>query len=313
MNLKPTHRFILSLVLVVGTLLLLDQIAGKLLSTYYFSAFRGEIYRVNRGINHTQADILVIGASRAKYHIIPEIITNATHKSCYNIGRDNGTIYSEFGILKCVLKRYHPKLIILEISPEDLCHYQYEMDEIAQLLPYYNHNPELRPILLLRGPFERFKLLSKTYPFNSTLYQIIAANHSGSKSTSNQNGFVPLPALISMNADEIPQQRIYPTSGINAQKVAFLDSVITIAKRDHVPLLFMQSPFLLPKQSSTEYSMLSLIAKKNAIPFWDYSNDTMFINKPEFFFDQIHLNERGARLFTSKVARQLREGQIVNW
>jgi lysophospholipase L1-like esterase len=46
------------------------------------------------------------------------------------------------------------------------------------------------------------------------------------------------------------------------------------------------------------------------IPFFDYSNDSLCLNK-ELFYNTTHLNKKGADLFSKKLASDLRTGDIL--
>jgi hypothetical protein len=42
------------------------------------------------------------------------------------------------------------------------------------------------------------------------------------------------------------------------------------------------------------------------VPFLDYSFDTAFI-KPEYFYDNVHLNDLGAHIFSAKLASDIKK------
>ena len=47
-----------------------------------------------------------------------------------------------------------------------------------------------------------------------------------------------------------------------------------------------------------------LVAENEAISFLDYSKDSISFNK-DYFYDSFHLNEKGANLFSNKLAMDL--------
>jgi len=47
------------------------------------------------------------------------------------------------------------------------------------------------------------------------------------------------------------------------------------------------------------------IMNDNNISFWDYSNDTSFFNKYYLFSDRLHLNNKGAELYSNIIADRL--------
>ena len=48
----------------------------------------------------------------------------------------------------------------------------------------------------------------------------------------------------------------------------------------------------------------SILAKYD-VPFWDYSSDTTYL-KREYFYDNPHLNDKGAKLFSTEIASRIK-------
>ena len=61
-------------------------------------------------------------------------------------------------MLKGVLKRYSPKIIILDIVNKEFQKNADSYEKISPLLPYYNSHPEIRSIVQLRSRYEKHKL-----------------------------------------------------------------------------------------------------------------------------------------------------------
>ena len=47
------------------------------------------------------------------------------------------------------------------------------------------------------------------------------------------------------------------------------------------------------------------IVKKYNVPYLDYSFDTAFFKK-DYFYDNVHLNDRGAKAFSKRVAEDIK-------
>ena len=54
------------------------------------------------------------------------------------------------------------------------------------------------------------------------------------------------------------------------------------------------------------YDVLKDLAKEQGIPFFDYHTQGLFLNHPEYFKDNGHLWDKGARLYTSIFAHDLK-------
>ena len=155
---------------------LLDFSIGHILRYFYFKQECGRQYRATYAIEKTTADVLIFGSSRAYHHYVPPIIENKLKESCYNTGSPGQYLLYNYATLKAILKRYTPKLIILDVTAGDLKAGKESYERLSSLLPYYEKHEEIRPIVELKSPFEKFKLLSSIYAFNSSFLMIAGGN-----------------------------------------------------------------------------------------------------------------------------------------
>src|ERR1022692_3882494 len=187
--------FMVKLILFLVILFALDSVIGGMLKHFYFRQESGFLYRTTYALDSTKAEILIFGSSTANHHYRPVTFERRLNMSCYNTGRDGNTIFYNYAVLKSVLKRYTPKMAILDFNDRDFMKDQDSYDRMASLLPYYDNNPELRSLIFLKSPFEKYKLISKIYPYNSLLFSIGIGNTKFNKSreiATDENGFVPL-------------------------------------------------------------------------------------------------------------------------
>jgi hypothetical protein len=298
---------ILGFVLII---LLIDQIGGFALRQLQKSA-------TNRDLNYTLAvcksDILIFGNSRAQHHYDAKLISDSLKMSCYNAGIDGGhSILLSYALIKVVTNRYIPKVIIVEIAPGSFNYDPIEYDKLAILLPYYSIYPELKPLIRLRSPYERMKLLSQIYPYNSNVFSLISSNlkkHYISEEEDNR-GYVPIKNRVMNLYSEIKVEHNI-TSPADSNKLTALGSIINICKEKSIKLYLVSSPYFHfenEKQSNTSYSAkhaLDIIHKGN-VTYFDFSNDSTFIGKSRYFADINHLNDIGATLFTQSLIRKIK-------
>ena len=64
------------------------------------------------------------------------------------------------------------------------------------------------------------------------------------------------------------------------------------------------------KVDPTHYDVLKYLAKRNQIQFLDYHTVGLFHDHPEYFRDSAHLWDKGARIYSSRFASDLK--QIIN-
>ena len=175
--------FLYKLIRLIIILFTLDFSIGHFCKHLYFSQKSGLNYRTTYALEKTNEDMLIFGSSRANHHYNPQIFTGVTGLSCYNVGRDGQSIFYHHAVQKATLTRYKPKIIILDVVFTDFESAQSEesLDRLAALLPYYKTHKEIQNIVNQRSKFEKFKLWSKIYPYNSLILTILKYNFIATK------------------------------------------------------------------------------------------------------------------------------------
>lgn len=292
--------FIMKLLAFLAFVYLIDFSLGSMLKKYYFKQDSGYDYLTTYSIEKTTADILVFGSSRAVNIYNTSIIERKTGLTCYNVGRYGEHLFYHYGVLKAVTSRYKPKMIVLSFDAGNFGIDQEDYDRISVFLPYYNHHKELEPLISLKGPYERLKLISHIYPFNSLLLPIITGNSSkGKEKYANNKGFIALHktfsgSLKTYNYEEYIQ--------LDTQKINYFKSFISECKETGIPLFIVCPPYQI-KQIGIDPSISAAIkiANENNVNFFDYSTDSFYRSKPQLFADYRHLNNNGVEIFTNKV------------
>ena len=135
-------KLIFNTVLVALVVFILDFVIGRTLRHFYFKEIAGIHYRSTYSMEQAEADILIFGASRANRHYATKVFEDSLKMTYYNTGRDANGIFYQTAVLKSVLKRYSPKIIILDYSG-DFTTKRREYDNLSSLLPYYRTHKEL--------------------------------------------------------------------------------------------------------------------------------------------------------------------------
>lgn len=292
--------FLFKLVVLLMVILLVDRLIGNTLHCFYFKINHEENFRTTYVLEQTKADVLIFGSSRANHHYNVSIIKQRLNLSCFNAGRDGNFIFYHYALLKGILKRYTPKIVILDLTCEDIYREPESYDRISCLLPYHKTHPELREITGMKSRFEKIKLLSRIYPFNSYLIQIITGNldiHDKQKNELIMLGFKPLNKKCND-----PLQVLGDSFVTDSNKIRILDSFIQECKKSNIKLVVFSSPYYMQYPSRRQYIMkIKEMTEKYDVPFWDYSQDKSFLNHREWFADMYHLNATGADKYTDLV------------
>lgn len=296
--------YLYRVVITLAVLFICDRGIGYMMKYLYFNQQSGDGYLVTYAIDSTDADVLILGSSRAKHSYDPAIFEDNTKLSCFNAGKD-GTehILFNYGQFKAVTSRYNPEIVIMDIRPEDLAYSAREYDMLSPLLPYYKTHSEIRELLLERGPFEKLKHISAIYPFNSLGFQVVMGNlEMNKKKKVHYNGYVPFrEANVRGQIDTLP---IHNTT-LDKYKVGLLENMIHICSEKKIRLILVYSPTWHIVTDDPYDSVLAELCNENQIDYLNLSNHADFLTNPGYFYDRTHLNDKGAKIFTSMLISKI--------
>jgi hypothetical protein len=302
--------FVLNAVLFFGIVLLMDMSAGGLLKKYYFKQQSGQQFQTTYSMDNSNAALMVMGSSRANHHYTAAAFENELGMSYYNAGRDGNHIFYHYAVLQSVLKRYTPKIIVLDYYIKDIQKDEESYDRLSSLLPYYASHPEIQEVVALKSDFEKLKLASYTYPFNSSLFTILKGNKTPLTKQELQNkGYQPIHKVWNKPlATE-------PNSGqelADSNKLKYLNLFIEACNKAGVKLYLVYSPVFF-KYSNEPAAMETArqLAAKHKIKFFDFSTDQTYTQNASLFADRSHLNDEGATVFSQKLATLIKQ-DIIN-
>jgi len=288
-----------------------DFLVGGVFHKFYFKQTSGWEYRTKYSIEDTKADILIFGASRAQQQYNPLYFEERLHQTCYNVGRDGEPIFYYYAVLKGILSRHVPKMIILDIENGVFKESESSYDRISILLPFYKTHPEMRSIIDLRSPYEKFKLQSGIYPYNSMLLKIVKGNiKSGEKEKEDINGYLPLLRSLNEPPRTVDLSKPY---NLDSNKLACYKAFINECSKANIKLYLVNSPYYFNSiGKDTSMEIAKDIAYKNSIDFIDFSKDEFFLKSPHLFDDTVHVNLAGSKIFSNKLIDSITLKKVAN-
>ena len=244
-------------------------------------------------VNH---DIVIFGSSRAYRHYDTRVISDSLGLTCYNCGQSGMGFIHNYVLLESLLKRYTPKLIIYDIYPPADFIEGDNTRYIINLRPYRDRN-DILDVLKDVDKLEEYKTLSSMYCYNYILNEMLLHYFNLISGKSSINGFVPTKKDFKSRNSFIEDGQ-----NIDTLKLKYADLFIKIAKKTNVVL--SMSPYWY-KVNPQHIEIAKNIAKKNTVPFIDFSSHNTFIHNNDYFYDEIHMNERGAEKFTREIVKKL--------
>jgi len=297
-------QFFKRLFLLLVIVALIDLAIGETLRHYYFKQKAGPDSKTIYAVCKMEQDVLIFGSSRANHHYVANDIARVLKHSVYNTGRNgNFNLYSA-AVMEAVLTRYTPKAVVIDIVEREFEEKPGSYDYLSSLLPFYSEFPEMQGILQMRSKFEKYKLFSRIYPYNSLFPTIAINNIRANDPALDSNGYAPLHNIMKREVETRNNAKEYK---IDSLKVKVFEEMVDLCKQKGIAVFVFCSPYYdILKYDDPSLKMVGEICRKRGVPFWDYSRDKEFKADPNMFDDFQHLNDSSARRYSLRCADSIR-------
>ena len=301
-------RFLFRLTLFLFLVFVVLAIVDALYS--YFVARSGQPYVAawNDIINgDIDADLIAMGNSRALHHIDPFVLDSVLGASSYNLALDGAPI--NYQIQKYKVFCSHniiPKVIIQNIDYVSL-YYGTGMEK-HQLLPFWWDFAVRKEIM----PYEPYPFPDKYIP----LYRYHGYNlamlvqHEEHNDTKGFDG-------VNLRWDGEAFRQIDSITFISDERTEkMLDGFLAETKTEGIKVVFVYTPMYIgatnkltnPEEMHNVYQRL---ADRYGIPILDYTYSELCYDTT-YFFNALHLNARGADLFSKTLAHDIKKLGLLN-
>ena len=262
------------------------------------------------------ADILVLGSSRAWAHVSPQILDSTFHCNSYNLGLRSSHFLMQYCRFKTLIAHNPiPKKVILCLDiftferEKQLYGYEYflpyvhdsllikyskgyegELGEVEKNFPLYKYNGKVN--LMLKGLISYFHL-----------HHFQQKNYKGYEGQAKKwDGTFDF--FVKNNPKKLTQQ-------IDNETVTAFEDFLNYCNKNNIELVLVYTPEYFEAQHYFEnrtailqtYTQLSV---KYGHLFLDYSNDEI-CKKKELFYNSQHLNKEGAEIFSRLLVSDLKE------
>ena len=261
-----------------------------------------------------EGDMMIFGASEVRGGLIPSLMKNKLGISVFNCGINSQPFYYQYCVINSVLERKKPKVIIWSINT---CYLnapsEEDMNGLSVLNPFYNTNDYCHKVINKKSKYENLKMVSNLYQYNSRIFDLLKNIISKTKETdmgylARSNSGYKYPTLIRGSED----------CGIDSEIADSFVEVIQKCKASNVELILINTPRFenIDNSKNSCYNNLIDICGRYNIPLIrEFYNSPIFLNDSTLFLDNIHLNDKGARLFTTLLCdriKQIRETKYVH-
>lgn len=293
--------------ILIGMLFLADRLTGYELKKLYFKQNKGDYYQTTYAINSARQQLLIFGSSRATHHYVSSIFEKYSNKSAYNLGRDGRNILYSEAIFSQVLSYHKPDEVILDVTPDEFTWKAGAEGRdvmVSALLPYTDH-PLICKIVEKTNKNDLFlSKMSWTYPYNSIAAQLFGNYFGVLGAEPNIKGYEPLLGCKISKAPVLSIPKTAPAVKNDSDLVNSFKHFLELAKSNKVICHVVVSPIhYLAKPNCIPY--LKQLTEMYGYRFYDYSNLKAF-TEPSLFYDDSHLNSKGATIFSNYLANQLK-------
>lgn len=257
--------------------------------------------------NEVDADLVILGSSKAVHHYVPSVMEDSLHCTVYNAGMEGMGIVLMSIRLKQILQYHTPKYVIYDVSPYDI---EYS-DNVKFLAPVKKFFPDdaVKDAVKRIDEMECWKLYSGMYRYNSSILQLIS-DYFPPCDDSNR-GYKPINSVMqSAPEGKVPEfGKNYNMEWDSVKKESFQE-LVGICKQKGITLICAISPFY-GADTSENYMPFMNYCTENRIPVIDSYSYDVINSKLNFYADTSHLNEEGAEIYTSYVCTLLKSDDCL--
>ena len=297
------------------------------LTIYYpeVSALRTKMDYIDTCVN--RSDVVFLGSSRTLRHINPRIIDSIDGVNSYNLGSEGEKMAEIRMMLGMMLERgWMPRLLVINVD-----YYSMEVSKpvfsFVELLTYAERDPvvyksmaEVQDVYACRWkyPFYRLQRLTNINDGFKVLGLFYSRDALKRKMGERETKGPGLPAYKGFEPVSEPYAETYmnPFKEVLEQKgLDLLQDVIDTCKERGIKIVLVTAPMY------KDYKQVFLncheilarvgqLAARDHVPYYNMLDDSLSQHK-EYFFNFVHLNERGADLYSIKLANLLQETDTV--
>ena len=253
-------------------------------------------------------EIIVMGSSRGVYNIIAGQIERETGLSAYNISYPGSNIEFHEFLLKTLLE-FNTKPRIIVLSLDNPAEFQldktlnYRLDKLYPLVKYNYINREL----IIRKDKNQLSWLMCLARLNRGNFSIVK------KKDNTESPFLPCGStpFIHQNIKNkfAFQTKESPYSNereVEDKRKSFLEFK-AICERNHIKLIYCFAPNFRTYNPALENRIKLLSAHK--VPVFVYDTFNVKYKNKDYFYDESHLNIKGAKLFTSELSHFINQNK----
>ncbi len=291
----------------------LDQVYKKRWSVLWFQ-------KTDALINSSSYyDVIFLGNSRVHFAINPFYIDSVTGLRSYNFGSGGADTEEMLMTTKIYLSKHpSPKIVLISLDPGTLLdnrvlksryHYLFYLENDS--LNRYMKDVGFPTYLIKIFPFLKYSFFDE---YNRTSL-FVKGKPYPSFDHNRYNGFLNIHQFLKANDQQVYNAQ--PVSTIlSPGAVVDLENTIRLLQKINTAVIFIWPPL----RSTARHKKIAIerkadsiflnIADKFKLAQFNFENDSIY--KDEYFVDDIHFNEPGARIYSRAIGDSIRSYMAKN-
>ncbi|MBR3906755.1 MAG: hypothetical protein IKJ61_01500 [Bacteroidaceae bacterium] len=291
-------KFIIKSFVFILLLVCTDFAIGKALKYLSTFAIGGDTYKNNYIAEKIDEEIIIMGSSRASRHYVSSIFEDSIGLTCYNAGVEGNGIICAYAYTVMYTQHHTPEIIVFDVVKGYDLNINDNMKYLGRAKLFYD-NEQIADIFKEISSTEPYKMQSYMYRYNSKPLQIIADMIAPQQDEI--KGYRPLYGTIKHPKTGGKENEIK----YDSLKIKYIERFISLCKQKEIQLFFAISPNY-HQTNIINYSPVVSLAEEHNIPLFNHLNDTTFIGKQHYFYDNVHLNNEGATAYTNIIVNELK-------
>lgn len=302
---KDLYKLFIAIISVIVIVFVIDRILGTYLDNNAVFIDQPKYKR----ITSASEEIVVLGASRAENQYVSQIIEDSLGTTVYNYGVGAQNVYTNYAVMNLLLNtsKIPPRVVIWDFYYTDIMDSPgWNTEKLYRLYTAYNYDDTVKTVINLQGAKKEFLLSNvKLYKFNSKLTRALFEDSHVKEGYKNK-GYVGLNIATKDSLATYDMNRTV----IDTLKISYIERMMKLCKENQIKLFVCISPcyYILPEKQADDWSnIIERMCKKENIPFFNYERDGLFLNHQDYFYNTIHLNDKGAKVYSSIIASEIKD------
>lgn len=301
-------RIIIKFFILLLVVTVLDITFGFIADKVFFKQDR----KITYGFTEVDAEIVILGSSRAQKGYISSIIEDSLNVSCFNLGLDCMCIYYYYAMIKAILEHHKPKLIVIDLIEKDYqVHNEGRPEDLNKMMkPYYGKIDALTSVYDEFVPFrDRFMLYSSLYRYNNLIFDIIKCGIKSNDIFATKGYFAHHGVMLENNL----HSNCFSDLNVADHKLELFSRIFDLCKNNNVKVVCIISPMYMELENKDDlFATLTTYIKNEGIEVYNYANDSTILSTHTNFIDFLHLNNNGAIKFTNIFIEEVLKPNLPN-